>query len=68
MIPKGHSVHLHPSATPPPPLCRGVESPTKFSEREGLTGPPLLEGVAGKEGNDFFKGGAGCNFYIKIKI
>ena len=36
--------------TPPPPfLQRGVEPPTKFSKRGGLTGPQLLEGVAGKE-------------------
>ena len=27
MIPKSHSVH------PPPPFCRGVEPPTKFSEK-----------------------------------
>ena len=31
--------------------------PTKFSKREGLTGPQLLEGVGGKEGGDFFQGG-----------
>ena len=34
-----------------------VEPPTKFSKRGlGLTGPQLLEGVAGKEGGDFFQG------------
>ena len=45
-----HSVH--------PPLSDGgrVEPPTKFSKRGGLTGPQLLEGVAGKEGGDFFRG------------
>ena len=30
--------------------------PTKFSKREGLTGPQLLEGAGGKEGGDFFQG------------
>ena len=45
-----HSVH--------PPLSDGgrVEPPTKFSKRGGLTGPQLLEGVAGKEGVTFFRG------------
>ena len=28
----------------------GVEPPTKFSKRGGLTRPQFLEGVAGKEG------------------
>ena len=32
----------------------GLEPPTKFSKRGGLTGLQLLEGVAGKEGGDFF--------------
>ena len=47
---------------PPPPFCwegRGgvvVALPTKFSKRGGLTGPQLLEGVAGKEGVTFFRG------------
>ena len=36
----------------------GGEPPTKFSRKEGdLTRPQLLEGVAGKEGGDFLKGG-----------
>ena len=35
-----------------------------FKKGGGLTGPHLLEGVAGKEGLTFFRGG--CNFYIKI--
>ena len=35
----------------------GFEPPTKFSKTVGLTGPQLLEGVAGKEGGDFFQGG-----------
>ena len=59
--------------SPSPPFSRGVEPPTKFSKRGGgaLTGPQLLEGVAGKEGDDFFQGaggGGGCNFYIKNKL
>ena len=50
-----------------PPFLQGrVEPPTKFSKRVGLTGPQLLEGVAGKEGGDFFQGG--CNFHIKNKL
>ena len=61
---KRHSVHL-------PPQCRkggggGGEPPTKFSKKGGLTGPWLLEGVAGKEGGDFFQ--VGCNFHIKNKL
>ena len=32
----------------------------------GLTGPQLLEGVVGKEGVTFFRGG--CNFYVKDKL
>ena len=44
------------SVHPPPPtsFCRGegvgVEPPTKFPKRGGLTRPQLLKGVAGKEG------------------
>ena len=58
MIPKSHSVH-----PPPLPFCRGVEPPTKLSKRgQDLTGPQLLEGVAGKEGDDFFQGGQGWTF------
>ena len=34
----------------------GVEPPTKFSKRGGLTGPQLLEGVAEREGVTFFSG------------
>ena len=44
----------------------GVEPPTKFSKRECLTGPPLLVGVTGKEGSDFFQGD--CAFHIKNKL
>ena len=65
-----HTVH------PPPNLSAfwfllgwgrgGVEPPTKFSKTGGLTGPPLLVGVTGKEGSDFFQGG--CAFHIKNKL
>ena len=50
-----HSVH----PPPPPPFCRGrVAPPIKFSKKEGgLTRPPLLEGVAGKEEMAFFRVG-----------
>ena len=46
---------------PPPsaPFCRGgggVEPPTKFSKRAGLTGPQLLEGGYWERGGDFFQG------------
>ena len=42
-----------------PPFSAGeFELPTKFSKRVGLTGPQLLEGVAGKEGVTFFRGAA----------
>ena len=53
-----HSVH--------PPLSGGecIEPPTKFSKRGGLTGPQLLEGVAGKDGVTLFRDG--CSFHIKI--
>ena len=44
----------------PPFFAGGVEPPTKFSKRGGLTGPQLLEG------GDFFQGG--CNFHIKNKL
>ena len=33
-----------------------VEPPIKLSKRGGLTGPQLWEGVAGKEGGNFFQG------------
>ena len=52
---KSHSVH-----PPPPP------SATSFSKRRALTGPQLLQGVAGKEGVTFFRGG--CNFHQKKKL
>ena len=61
MIPKSHSVD-------PLPFCRGVEPPTKFSKRgRDLTGPQLLEGVAGKKGDDFFQGGAGLDILLIYK-
>ena len=42
----------------PPPFLQGVvEPPTKFLKMGDLTGPHLLEGVAGKEGDGFFQGG-----------
>ena len=55
MIPKSNSVHSL-------PLCRGVESPTKFSKRGGggrggLTGPQLLEWGCCERGDDFFQAG-----------
>ena len=55
----GHSVH-------PPPfmLGGGVEPPTKFLKRAGLTGRQLLEEGFWEKGSDFFQGG--CNFHIKI--
>ena len=46
----------------PPPFCWGVEPLTKFSEGGGLTGSHSLEGVAWKEGDDFFSGGWGLQF------
>ena len=62
MIPKSYSVH------PPPYFCRRVEPPIKFSKRAALAGPQLLEGVAGKEGDNFFQGAGSCNFHIKNKL
>ena len=44
-----------------PPQIWGVERPTKFSKRKGLTGPQLLEGSRWERGGVFFKGG--CNFH-----
>ena len=50
-----------------------VEPPTKFSKRGDLTGPPFVEGVAGKEEGDFFSGavwvgwGGGLKFFKKKK-
>ena len=49
-----HSVH------PPPLSAEGVEPPTKFSERGGLAGPQLLEGVTSFRGSG--------NFYVKDKL
>ena len=45
---------------------RVVEPQIKFSKTGGLTGPQLLEGVAGKERVTFFRGS--CNFHIKYKL
>ena len=44
----------------------GAEPPTKISKRGGLTGPQLLQEVAGKEGVTFFRWG--CNFHRKNKL
>ena len=64
-------VNLHPlHSVHPLPLSAGggVESPTKYSKRGGgLVESQFLEGVAGKEGDDFFQG-KGCSFYIKNKL
>ena len=48
----GVELSLHPL-----PFCWGVEAPTKFSKRGGLTGHKLLEGIAGKEWVTFFREG-----------
>ena len=53
------------SVDPPPPFCWGVEPLTKFSEGGGLTGSHSLEGVAWKEGDDFFSRGWGLQFLHK---
>ena len=51
---------------PPPLSAGGVEPPTKFSKRGGLTGPQLLEEGVGKEGVTFWV--EGCNCHIKNKL
>ena len=41
----------------PPLSAGGIEPSTKFRKKGGgLTGSQLLEGVAGKDGGDFFQG------------
>ena len=45
---------------------RGVEPHTKFSKRGVLTGPQLCEGVARKEGGNYFLGGVAI--FRKSKI
>ena len=50
-----HSVH-------PPPFLHWWWASNQISKKGGLTGPQLLEGVAGKEGVTFFR--AGCNCHI----
>ena len=54
--------------TPPPPFRRGegVERPTIFSLKECLTGPQLLEGVAGKKGVNLIR--PGFQFSHKNKL
>ena len=37
-------------------------------KKGGLAGSQFLEGVAGKEGWLFLRGGSGCSFYIKNKL
>ena len=59
----------HHSGHPPPYSSgRGVEPPTKFSKRGGLTGPQLLEGVARKEGVTFFREGLQFSHKLKSEI
>ena len=41
---------------------RGLNLQPNLQKRGGLTGPQFLDGVAGKEGVTFFRGG--CNCYI----
>ena len=56
---------------PPPPPFLGVEPPTKFSKKVGLTRSQFLKGVTWKGVGDFFKGGGegeGCSFYFKNKL
>ena len=43
----------------------GVEPPTKFSKRGGLTVPQLLEGDCWERGGDFFQGGGGLQWSQK---
>ena len=53
----------------PPAKKGGVEPPTRFSERGGLTGPQFLEGGCWERGGDFFQGGGGgCNFSTQNKL
>ena len=56
-----------------PPFSAGkggeVGPPIKFSKRGGgggLTGPHIFKGGCLERGGDFFSGGRGCNFHIKI--
>ena len=51
----------------PPFFAGGVEPPTKFSKRGGLTGPQLLEGVAGKEGVTLIRRGLQFSHKNKLK-
>ena len=60
---------IHNIVGTPSPFCRGGGrgwDSNQVFKKGGLTGPQLLEGVAGKEGGDFFQGG--CNFHIKNKL
>ena len=40
--------------------------PPPVSAEWGLTGPQPLEGGCWERGSDFFQGGRGCDFHIKI--
>ena len=52
--------------TPPPPFCRGgIENPTKFS-KGGLDKTSLLEEGCWEREGDFFSGGRGLQFSLKI--
>ena len=52
----------------PPPICKGVEAPTKFSKREGGLDrtSTFSRGFLGKRGWLFSRGG--CNFHIKNRL
>ena len=57
------------SCPPPPLLLVGgrVEPPTKVSQRDDVRGLQLWEGVAGKEGGNFFQGEGVAILQKKIK-
>ena len=46
----------------------GVEPSTKFSKREGFTGPQFLEGGCWERGGWPLWGAGGCNLYVKNKL
>ena len=64
-------VRTPPYPTPPRPLSAGgggLNLQLNF-QKGCLIGPQLLEGIAGKEGMPFFRGGReDCNFHIKNKL
>ena len=55
---------LHPS--PPPLSAVGLSLLPNLKKGGGLAGPPFLEGVASKEGGDFFRGEGVAIFQQKI--